>query len=364
MTHSSGVEHVPRLALVSRWLLVGATTLAASIAVAAAGLPSQALLGALAVGIAYSLSAGRRPLQTPGWALTAAQTLLGVTIGGQLKSSTLQAILGDWAPIVLVSVATIVVSILAGLSLSRLTSVDRPTALLGMIAGGAEGIVVMADELDTDARLVAFMQYLRVLIVVIAAPVVATLLHHAPPGPRTTLPVTTPSAGIETDLAFTLSCCVAGAGIAHRLAFPASALLTALVLTAGISVTGLAGTAQVPEALQQLTFAVIGLQVGLRFTAAAIRRASRLLPVLLATIAAILAACAGLGALLAALTGETFSDAYLATTPGGLAAVLAAALAGGGNASFVLAVQTLRLLAMLLVARPVVRMLGTRRRSC
>ena len=39
-----------------------------------------------------------------------------------------------------------------------------------MIAGGASGIVTMADDLGGDDRLVAFMQYLRVLVVVLLTP--------------------------------------------------------------------------------------------------------------------------------------------------------------------------------------------------
>ena len=49
----------------------------------------------------------------------------------------------------------------------RTTDLDPPTATLGMIAGGASGIVGMARDLGGDDRLVAFMQYLRVLIVVL-----------------------------------------------------------------------------------------------------------------------------------------------------------------------------------------------------
>ncbi len=58
------------------------------------------------------------------------------------------------------------------------------------------------------------------------------------------------------------------------------------------------------------------------------------------------------------LTGESISDSYLATTPGGLPAVLAVVLASGRHSAFVLAVQILRLVTMLFVARPIVRVLG------
>jgi uncharacterized membrane protein AbrB (regulator of aidB expression) len=48
-------------------------------------------------------------------------------------------------------------------------------------------------------------------------------------------------------------------------------------------------------------------------------------------------------------------DGYLATTPGGLYAVLPIAYGSGADATFVLAVQGLRLFAMILAAPLVVR---------
>ena len=50
-------------------------------------------------------------------------------------------------------------------------------------------------------------------------------------------------------------------------------------------------------------------------------------------------------------------DAYLATTPGGLYAVLPIAYGSGADTTFVLAVQGLRLFAMVLAAPAVVRWL-------
>ena len=50
-----------------------------------------------------------------------------------------------------------------------------------MVAGGASGIVGMADDLGGDDRLVAFMQYLRVLIVVLVTPLLVPIAfsgHH------------------------------------------------------------------------------------------------------------------------------------------------------------------------------------------
>ena len=134
---------------------------------------------------------------------------------------------------------------MAGLLLSRATGLDRPTALLGLIAGGASGIVAMSDELGADARLVAFMQYLRVLIVVITAPLVATVLFGA--GGDLAAPELG-SAGLAADLAFTAGCGIAGVLIARRVPITAGSLLMPLVIAAALSVSGLTEGAHVPTA--------------------------------------------------------------------------------------------------------------------
>jgi hypothetical protein len=56
-------------------------------------------------------------------------------------------------------------------------------------------------------------------------------------------------------------------------------------------------------------------------------------------------------------------DAYLATTPGGLYAVVAVALGAGANAGFILAAQGVRLLVMVLLAPVVVRWMLARPNS-
>jgi uncharacterized membrane protein AbrB (regulator of aidB expression) len=55
--------------------------------------------------------------------------------------------------------------------------------------------------------------------------------------------------------------------------------------------------------------------------------------------------------------GVSLLDAYLATTPGGLYAVLPIAFGSNADTGFVLAVQGLRVLVMVLAAPAVVRLL-------
>jgi membrane AbrB-like protein len=113
----------------------------------------------------------------------------------------------------------------------------------------------------------------------------------------------------------------------------------------------------VPPVLREVAFAGIGLQVGLRFTMSTVREVGTLLVPVLVCVVALMVACFGLAVVLDLTTSATLLDAYLATTPGGLYAVLASAFGSGADTTFVLAVQTLRVLVMVLLAPAVVRLL-------
>jgi len=338
------------------WLSLGAATIAVALGLTAIGLPSSTLFGALLVGLAAALARPGR-LAMPEPAFVAAQAIVGVTLGGYLQASSLSAVAGDWLPVTLVSAATLAVSLLAGVALSRATGVDRSSAALGMVAGGATGIVTMADELGGDDRLVAFMQYLRVLLVVILTPVLTALAFPGHHGAGSAPGTHTPALAELDDWLLTLAIAPVGALVAARARLPSAALLGPMILSAALTLSLPAGTFTVPPALRELCFAVIGLQVGLRFTAATLREVGRLLAPVALGVLGLLVACFGLAVALELTTSVSLLDAYLATTPGGLYAVLALAFGAGANTTFIIAVQGLRVLVMVLLAPIAVRRL-------
>ena len=123
-----------------------------------------------------------------------------------------------------------------------------------------------------------------------------------------------------------------------------------MIVAGAITLSGLVDSPATPPLLRETAFAVIGLQVGLRFTVETVRQVGRLLVPVLLCILFLLVACFGLAIVLAATTSVTLQDAYLATTPGGLYAVLAVAFGAGANTTFIVAVQGLRVLVMVLLA--------------
>jgi membrane AbrB-like protein len=319
-----------------------------------AGLPSGYLFVAMLVGLGYALLAPGR-LELPTGAFQVGQAVTGVAIGTFLQSSTLTGLGSRWISVVLVSLATLGVTIAAGLLLARISGLDRPTASLGMVAGGASGIVAMAEELGGDDRLVAFMQYLRVLIVTLLTPLLVPLVF---PGAHSAGSAggDGPLLGTTGGWALAIGASLVGGAIAVRLRIPAPILLGPLLLTAALTLSG-AVHATVPALLRETAFALIGLYIGLGFERETLRQIRRLLVPVLVSIAALLVACFLLGWILTLTADVTLLDAYLATTPGGLYAVLPIAYGSGANTTFVLAVQGLRLFAMILAAPVVVRWL-------
>jgi membrane AbrB-like protein len=337
------------------WPVLGIATAAAAVGLSALGLPSSTLFAALLVGVAVALARPGR-VEVAEFVFRAAQAVMGVTLGAYLQSSSLSGLGDSWLPVALVGGATLVISLACGVALSWITGIDRATGALGMVAGGASGIVTMARELGADDRLVAFMQYLRVFVVVLLTPVLVTVLfpgHHSG-GPPTS---EEPLLGDLRGWVFTFGLAVAGVAAGRLLRIPAAMLLGPMILAAVVTLAIPGGRFGVPPPLREVAFALIGLQVGLRFTVATVREVGRLLIPVLACILALLVACFGLAVALELATDVSLADAYLATTPGGLYAVLAVAFGAGSNTTFVIATQALRVFVMVLLAPVAIRAL-------
>jgi uncharacterized protein len=327
--------------------VVVAVGLVACAAFAVLAVPSPVLFGAVLGGMAHALTS-RTPLALPSWSFRVAQGLVGITVGALVDVTTLRRMGSDSVSILLVVLGTVLLSIAAGRVLALRRDVTPTTGVFALIAGGASGVVAVARELGADDRVVTVVQYLRVLLVLVTMPLVTGLVFHPPSG-RGTLALEETSTWV--DLAFVAISLGGGLLLARLLPVTTMALLGPLAISATIAAAGWLGPVAVPTWLQWVAFAVIGVQVGLRFDRASLAAIGRMLPVVVLIVLALIAATAGLGALLAWLTPVDALTAYLATTPGGLFAVLAIAADAEADATYVMAVQLLRLL-LILAALP------------
>ncbi len=341
------------------WALSLLAAAVGTAAVSLAGLSAPALFGSLLGGMAYALLAPPRlPLpRMPGGAATLAQGLVGVSIGVYVDAATAAELAAHGGPILLVCVMTVVASMALGAVLTR-RGVSLATGMFAMISGGASGVSAIARELGADDRVVSVVQYLRVVIVVAGMPLVTAVVFRPQGGQAA--PVAAAQADGVGVAAFVAICLVLGLGLARLARLPAGAILGPLIAAVALSMSGLFPPVLVPAWPEATAYVVIGLQIGLRFTRASLRQIAGLLPAAVGLIVALLIVSALLGLGLVVWVGVSPLDAYLATTPGGLYAVLATAVDSGADVSFVLTVQVVRLIAVLAAAPVVAHVLRRR----
>lgn len=346
-----------------RWALLAIATSAVTVPLGLIGVPSAALFAGLVVGIVLAL-ASLAPERMPRPVGVIAQGVLGVYIGTMVHRDAVDAVGSNWLILLGITVATLVLSVVAGGLLGLHRDVSPLTGSLALVAGGASGLVAIARELGGDDRVVSVVQYLRVALVTATIPLVVTLVFHADRSHPAVPPAETVTAPWYLSLVILIA--IVGVGVVggRWIKLPGAGLLGPLALTVVLQLTGLSFGLSVPVLLVQAAYMVIGWQAGIAFTRDSLRAIGRILPLALTLIVVLGAATAGLGVLLANVTGMTQLEGYLATSPGGVYAVLATAVETGSNVTVIIAAQVLRVLLMLfaapLMARGMAR-LGRRR---
>ncbi|MFJ9371518.1 AbrB family transcriptional regulator [Nocardia sp. NPDC101769] len=355
-----------RLRAIAGWsaLLIGGYWLAEAGEVI--GVPAAELILPLLVGAILAVSGVVRS-QFPAQTSRAVQAMVGVIMGSYLQPQAFHSIAATALPLILVTVATIALCGVAAVWLARTGKVALEEATLAMAPGGSAAIIACSDDLGADARKVAFAQYLRVGMVALAAPLVAAAATHRSSGPS---PATTfgwpmlerwvqQPQGVSSVLVLT-AICLLGIRFGERIGLPSPVLLGPMVLAAIVTFTD-TWTGFAPDGpLKDVLFVAIGLEVGLRFTRPALRHIATILPRLLVAIVGVCLGCAALAWMTSALTGSTFIESYLATTPGGINSVLATAVASHSDVALISTTQSLRLFIVLLAIPPITGWLANR----
>ncbi len=358
----------PTARRLGQWLLVGGAALGAGVLADFLQLPAAWLLGPMLSTLVLALRWRLGPT-LPRVAPFAAQAIIGMALSASFERSSFAVLADEWLPVLIVVALTLLLSLASGVLLSRYSALDAPTAALGTIPGGASGMVAMSDALDADARMVAFMQYVRLVVVVLSVSLLTPIVVSAslagggaapPAGVAGAARVATAHPWPEYLLTAAVAALGAWGGL--RLGLPAGAIIGPAILGAGLGIVG-APHGIWPPGVLPAAFALLGVQVGSRFDPASVRRIGRLALPVLGFVLALIAGCAALAWGLTLVTDLDLLSAYLATTPGGIDAATIAALDTGANTPLVLAVQLLRLLAAVLVGPPLVRWLLRRQQA-
>ena len=339
------------LSLRTQWMLLLVTSVLLGVLFQSFHVPAALLLGPMIVGVVMGLSGASLRINKRFFLL--AQAVLGCMIAQTLSPSILTPLLQDWPVVVAVLMLTLAASGLSGFLLVRFSDLPGPTGAWGSSPGGASAMVAMAGDFGADVRLVAFMQYLRVLFVATAAAIVARI--GLGDSAHSVSQVWFPP--LNQGFLITLGVMFAGAWLSTRLRIPSGALLLPALVGAGLHSSGVA-LLQVPEWLLALAYALIGWSVGLRFTRPVFLLALRTLPQMIVSIIGLMLLCGGSAWLLTRVLHIDLMTAYLATSPGGLDTVAIIAAGSRVDIAFVMALQTLRLFTILLTGPALARFIS------
>lgn len=354
MTEIGTGNQSPKPASLQWCLLVAGSALLAGL-LELAHVPAALLIGPLVAAIIAGVNGFT--VRPPRFAGNVAQAVVGVLIAASISLDIFAALSDDWLLILGVVAATLAASSFLGYLISRWKILPGTTGVWGSAPGAATAMVLMAGAFGADQRLVAFMQFLRVIMVTLAAAFIARLWVDTSAVEEQAViwfpAISWPAFG--ATLAFSLA-----GGLAGQLVRLPSPWFLGAFIIAAIAHLGMDVPLQLPEWLLALSYAFIGWTIGLNFTRPILRHAMRALPQIIAAILALMVFCGALAWLIVQTLGVDPLTAYLATSPGGMDSVaIIAAASNGVDISFVMAIQAARFLVVLLLG-PALSRLVTR----
>lgn len=305
--------------------------------------PAAFLLGAM--GAAMIVASRGRTLRVPESAFALAQAVIGCLIAKNFTPALFHTMLAHAGIFAGATLSVLLVATVMGLALARARLLPGSTALWGMFPGGATVMVVLSGSFGGDMRLVAVMQYLRVVVAAAAASIVARAAGLSGGAAQST-----PWLGPAFSLSFAvLVAIILFAGlVVPRLQVPAGSLLVPMVVVTALQDVGFLRV-ELPRLLLVVSYIVVGWAVGLRFTRASFASAWTSLPQIALSIVTLVAACAGIAWALARIAHIDLLTAYLATSPGGADSIAIIAAGTPIDVAFVMATQMARVVSVLVL---------------
>lgn len=338
------------------WSLLLLLSVGLSLLFSLARLPASLLMGPMVAAII--LATRGMVLRVSPILHLASQAVIGTMIARILTPSIVGSLRTQWPLLLLVVFSTIAAASFLGWVMGRLRILPGTTAIWGLSPGAASVMMVMAEAYGADARLVAFMQYLRVVVVVTVASLVVRFGLGASASSQSSFILF--AAVPWKNFLETLLVLFLGAVAGKLSKVPAGAMLFPMILgsilhaEAGLSIT-------LPPLLLASAYTLLGWGIGLGFTRPILRHALTVLPRTLMAILALVLFSGLIALLLVGLLGMDPLTAYLATSPGGMDSVaIIAASSSHIDISFIMALQTLRFLGVLLLGPVLSRFLADR----
>ncbi|MCE0495041.1 AbrB family transcriptional regulator [Vibrio salinus] len=305
-------------------------------------LPAALMLGPMIAALTLASSGLKFRLNRRVFAL--AQGFVGMMIMEHLPTHAWQAFVHQWPIFLFGTLSTLLVSAIVSWYVAHAKRFPGSTAVWGISPGAASAMTLMSEGYGADMRIVAFMQYSRVVCCALATMFVARVAANAT---ETGQPIIDWLAlPLNLDILIKTLLILTGVYIGKRFALPGGALITPMVLGFVFNLIHPIPT-PLPMTVLTLAYALLGWGIGFRFTKEVLRHVLHLLPIIFSSIFVLLTANVILAYIITLLVDVSFISAFLATSPGGVDSVAIISTSVNANVPFVMAMQLARFFAVM-----------------
>ncbi|HBE18151.1 MAG TPA: hypothetical protein DEG17_15535 [Cyanobacteria bacterium UBA11149] len=313
-------------------------------------IPVGWLLGPMAVGIGYAITGGnKKPL--PATFGIVGQAIIALTTATGFSVDTLAIAKMYAIPLLLYILITGGMSLFNGYLLWRFSPLDMATSIIGCIPGAAPSLVAMSEEMGADAIATAILQYIRVLLVALIVPAVASLFF-APDSPQIPLAIISTQSNSSINMGWELliltGCGFLGNWGGKKLKVPLSIFLGPFIVGL-IAVWLLPFSLQVPPFVFAVGLIFVGLSIGVKFDLKTVYKLRQAVLIEIVLVILLILICLGVGYEFHLMTRVDSLTGVLGASPGAISAIMASTIQLGGDSGWVLTMQMTRMLIILLI---------------
>ena len=292
------------------------------------------------------------------------QGILGIQLGQSISLSIFDTFEDHFIIIFIILIFSIIFALLSGLVLWRYSKADMMTSLFGTTPGGISAMPTIAEEVGANTMIVSIVQTLRIFLVVGTIPLLAGAIQPNPVQHTFTHSGTSLNMWTFTWTILLVIGALSGAYTGKRTNLPAPWLVggmlgTAVIQTVGSSVIGKDLAAWWPHVLIILAQILIGTSIGSRVHREMFNGSKQVITVGLLTSTGLVTAMALCSFLISMWTHIPLITCILAFAPGGVAEMATTSLTLHADSTFVVAVQSLRLMTILLILPSLFRLLNS-----
>lgn len=312
------------------------------------GMPLPWMMGPMTVCTLAALA--RAPVAAPPVIRPPMTMVIGVMLGASFSPDLVSRMLGWWPATLGLALFLLAAGSTVVWYFRRIGGYDPITAYFSGMPGGLVEMVTVGEERGGDARVIALVHSVRILLIVMTVPFAIQWFEGISLN-RSASGVSIFASPLASEL-WLLGCGLAGAFLGHILRAPAKNLLGPMLASAVVHVLGWSDF-KPPFEIVNAAQLVLGVVIGCRFAGTAPAMVLRIIRLSVGSTLILLFWTGSFAALLSWLGGYSPVTVVLAFSPGGLAEMSLIALALHVEVAFVAAHHILRILMVMLAAAPI-----------